>query len=485
MLFTRCPDCQTNFRITADALRKADGQVQCGHCATVFNAYAELRDEDLSAPAAQGGVVEESPEQTATDSLSETDEFLAVEESQELEEPEFAPASEVEAPSIERRDASDEEEDEKEDKAWESETAFELNEPSPIEATETRVAEEEAAVEAGTEEPPPPVSPSLEFNLPKDEWTSFFEDAQANALSTLPRGGGAIQSAAGEAEDPGEPAKAIDEFVIQEIFEDAETEAENAVPDGGTEDGVTRVIGVPDADVAATRLVEIEDPVQEHVLEPTEAPEKLFSPEKVDAALADNRAAEVDSQALDQLHGELQQGEATVSRSWAVGSTLLSALLLMQAVYAVHRYRADLAGQPIIGPLVQGVYSMAGANVAPNWDLSQYEIMDWVATADAGEEGSLHISALIHNRGPQDQPYPSVHLELKDRWDATVGSRVFAADEYLPAGVTQESVMTAGSTVPASLEVVDPGQDAYGFELDICVELGEGALRCASDAVFQ
>ncbi len=476
MLFTRCPDCQTNFRITADALRKADGQVQCGHCATVFNAYAELRDEDLSAPAAQGGVVEESPEQTATDSLSETDEFLAVEESQELEEP--APASEVEAPSIEKRDASDEEED----KAWESETAFELNEPSPIEATETRVAEEEAAVEAGTEEPPPPVSPSLEFNLPKDEWTSFFEDAQANALSTLPRGGGAIQSAAGEAEDPGEPAKAIDEFVIQEIFEEAETEAENAVPDGGTEDGVTRVIGVPDADVAATRLVEIEEPVEEHVLEPTEAPEELFSPEKVDAALADNRAAEVDSQALDQLHGELQHARRIVPRRWGLGAGLLGTFLVLQIV---HHNRAPLAGRPIIGPLVQGVYSMAGANVAPNWDLSQYEIMDWVATADAGEEGSLHISALIHNRGPQDQPYPSVHLELKDRWDATVGSRVFAADEYLPAGVTQESVMTAGSTVPASLEVVDPGQDAYGFELDICVELGEGALRCASDAVFQ
>src|SRR5690606_41227460 len=43
MLFTRCPDCETTFRITAEALRKADGQVRCGRCARVFNAYNELR----------------------------------------------------------------------------------------------------------------------------------------------------------------------------------------------------------------------------------------------------------------------------------------------------------------------------------------------------------------------------------------------------------------------------------------------------------
>src|SRR5690606_34344027 len=43
MLFTRCPDCETTFRITAEALRKADGQVRCGRCACVFNGYTELR----------------------------------------------------------------------------------------------------------------------------------------------------------------------------------------------------------------------------------------------------------------------------------------------------------------------------------------------------------------------------------------------------------------------------------------------------------
>ena len=44
MLFTRCPECDTTFRVTDEALKKANGQVRCGRCASVFNAYAELRD---------------------------------------------------------------------------------------------------------------------------------------------------------------------------------------------------------------------------------------------------------------------------------------------------------------------------------------------------------------------------------------------------------------------------------------------------------
>ena len=44
MLFTRCPECDTTFHVTDETLKKAKGQVRCGRCASVFNAYAELHD---------------------------------------------------------------------------------------------------------------------------------------------------------------------------------------------------------------------------------------------------------------------------------------------------------------------------------------------------------------------------------------------------------------------------------------------------------
>ena len=49
MLFTRCPGCQTTFRITADTLRVANGAVRCGSCGTVFSAFSGLRQDALSA----------------------------------------------------------------------------------------------------------------------------------------------------------------------------------------------------------------------------------------------------------------------------------------------------------------------------------------------------------------------------------------------------------------------------------------------------
>jgi predicted Zn finger-like uncharacterized protein len=41
-MITRCPDCQTAFRVTAAQLAARDGQVRCGHCAHVFDAAAYL-----------------------------------------------------------------------------------------------------------------------------------------------------------------------------------------------------------------------------------------------------------------------------------------------------------------------------------------------------------------------------------------------------------------------------------------------------------
>ena len=41
-MYTQCPDCATVFRVTAEALRIAQGDVRCGVFATTFNALENL-----------------------------------------------------------------------------------------------------------------------------------------------------------------------------------------------------------------------------------------------------------------------------------------------------------------------------------------------------------------------------------------------------------------------------------------------------------
>ena len=171
------------------------------------------------------------------------------------------------------------------------------------------------------------------------------------------------------------------------------------------------------------------------------------------------------------------------ARFWKVASALAVAVL---GVQIVNHYRADLIVQPAIGAPLAGVYALLGINVVPHWDLKQYQILDWVANAEpnAHGQGSLKIAARIHNRGPRAQPYPSVRLRLKDRWEEAVGSRVFSPEEYLGDTALAAKLMSPGETTRAQLEVVDPGPDAYGFELDVCIEVETDVLSCGADEVF-
>lgn len=51
-MFTRCPACDTTFRLGAGDLRRAQGRVRCGECSSVFNALEYLAEdpEEAAAP---------------------------------------------------------------------------------------------------------------------------------------------------------------------------------------------------------------------------------------------------------------------------------------------------------------------------------------------------------------------------------------------------------------------------------------------------
>lgn len=171
------------------------------------------------------------------------------------------------------------------------------------------------------------------------------------------------------------------------------------------------------------------------------------------------------------------------SALWA-GACVLAVLVLLAQV--VHHFRGELAAEPGVGSVLKRAYAWAGIDLVPQWDVHQYRVLDWVATAEpkASGQGNLVISARIRNAGPASQPYPDIRLQLKNRWEDVVGSRTFEPAEYMerpPDG----RMMAAGATENAQLTVVDPGPDAYGFELDVCVEAEGGRLRCAGDDVFK
>lgn len=45
-LYTRCANCETTFRVTTQQLQASGGQVRCGHCQKIFDAFATLTAQE-------------------------------------------------------------------------------------------------------------------------------------------------------------------------------------------------------------------------------------------------------------------------------------------------------------------------------------------------------------------------------------------------------------------------------------------------------
>jgi predicted Zn finger-like uncharacterized protein len=362
MLFTRCPDCETTFRVTDEALKKAHGQVRCGRCASVFNAYAELRDPHT------GAEIKREP-----------------------------PA--VQKPSVSA---------------------------DPVRAAETGAAADAANPAPAATAAPPTATPPAATAAP------------AAAPTPAPKRTAAPQQTA-----------RFESLTVADVVKQVE----------------------------AATTDEDDDPGEMLPRAAASGAHPTISAERVNEVLDTDAAPVADAPWL------LDLPVPQRSRRWTIAAGVAAFALGAQIV---HHFRAELVGVSAVGPVVKGAYAMFGSTVVPRWDVRQYEILDWIATAEPNSrgQGALKITARIQNRGPRPQPYPSVQLRLKDRWEAAVGSRMFAPAEYLGASARGGDLMAPGETTRAQIEVVDPGPDAYGFELDVCIEIETDQISCGTDKVF-
>ncbi len=62
-MYTQCPDCQVAFRITAEVLQQARGQVRCGACGIAFNALDHLHEEPPKTAAAPRSANGDDPDE--------------------------------------------------------------------------------------------------------------------------------------------------------------------------------------------------------------------------------------------------------------------------------------------------------------------------------------------------------------------------------------------------------------------------------------
>jgi predicted Zn finger-like uncharacterized protein len=397
-VYTQCPDCATVFRVTAEALRAAQGDVRCGVCATSFNALENLSEQafraasDAEAPSPDDSMTVEELPGTENIELSAPVELAVVPDVP-------VPPADDEARAMEfHGDAAD------------LDRLFVVEEPplAPFEAAEA------AADLDSTDEHPILVLDE------RDEDEAVVESS-------------VLESAAAEPEPVAPPAPEPPAPVVK-------------IPP-------PLAAAAPPASHTAPRIL-IPDEMRRRLAAEAEARE----------------AAAAVFEPTDDGPGFLEK-----RWPWVAGVGALALLFVLQVV---HAERNVLVQNATLGPLVAGAYAISGASVLAPTDLAAYELHQWGAASDPTEANRLVLRASIVNRASYAQPLPLLRLSLQDRFGGTLGLRDVGPADYLP-GTGGSALLGPGERADALIRIVDPGAEAVGFEMDVCLP-APGGVRCAN-----
>jgi hypothetical protein len=153
--------------------------------------------------------------------------------------------------------------------------------------------------------------------------------------------------------------------------------------------------------------------------------------------------------------------------AWAAAAILLALLLAAQLMMANNAWLS--AHVPLID---------LRSDQEPK--LSAYQLKQWGVAADPAAKGTLRVRASILNAAAQTQPYPLLRVRFADRFGARVAERIFEPSEYL--GKLSAQMLAPGERIDAIMNIFDPGKEAEGFEIDVCLRGPLKKISCAADA---
>jgi predicted Zn finger-like uncharacterized protein len=407
-VFTQCPKCETVFRLSAEVLRAAGGQVRCGRCGEVFNALARLAED------ASGFKKGESP----LDLETRADEIL----------------QSVEA-------------------------------VPPVETTPP----DEAAIT--------PSDASLEFTLPPTELDRIFIETTPSVLQVLVAESHRTERAWSLSAPPPEPPPLPSlPPVPPEPPSLPPVPLEPVSSQSGSFDEANK--GVAKKPFAAPGPAAPAPAV--HALPSTAAPNSLLSPagdsmSSSSARLAGFEVSDVAREAMLAKKTSSAGDESAIRirrrRGLPRGVWLFIAIVLTLSLAA----QLMLNNRDWLATHVPGLEAAA----TPGAKLAAYQLRQWGVTGDPASKGTLRVRASIMNMASQLQPYPLLRVTLADRFGARVAQREFEPAEYL--GKTPARMLAPGERADAVLDIVDPGKDAEGFEIDVCLRGIDKKMECAGD----
>jgi predicted Zn finger-like uncharacterized protein len=442
-LFTQCPKCETVFKLSAEVLRAAGGQVRCGRCGEVFNALARLAEDASAFPAGESPLEMEARADEILHSVP-----VAEPSPTAAQQPEDLDGSDAEFARLQVIDLELYDDDRPPPPAPAAKPpATPPRGPAaaagaaPPAAPATALSPAAAASATAAAAPKPRgedalSESSLEFTLPPGELDRIFVESKPRIPPAVPAGGASAAAAATATAATAAPTSKATPAAKPAPSAPSVAGAEARKPAQGA------AAAAPVAPRRRPEGSEISDEVRREML-------AEFKPAPLPEIAPPHR------------------------RSLSAGVWLAAAiaLALLLAAQIFHANRDWLAAKGI------------GLGLPPPANLSAYQLRQWGVTGDPGAKGALRVRASILNTAAQLQPYPLLRVTLANRFGSRIGTREFEPAEYL--GKPTVRMLAPGERVDATLDILDPGKDAEGFEIDVCLRGADHKVACAADAAPQ
>jgi len=463
---TRCPQCATAFRVTADVLVVANGAVRCGSCLRVFNAKNYLlktnsQVADHSTPAYMtGNDIPLTAENTPSDAETPREEQpLNASEKQRAAPPTETPTEHLRFST--RTSANDEP-----DESW----AVEL----------LKEAEQTEVILAADDTNDVSVLVEREDDFHQDYDDNFLAKDTSNIDTTINRPNHPKTHSQIQFEGATDPTASLFIDIINNDLDDNDkttTYNSNQSLDALLDDTLRinqpnkQYMPLDEDDSWADDLLADENSSPDAVLIPSDtyAAQRSSSDIKASAGIS---SMPTKGEASHKLTLGFERDSITFSEEklskgrwpWVIGSALLIVVLLGQSAWL---NLDEWGSQPAYRAYYEKACKIITCQLPDRFDITQIRSTYLVVRSHPDRKNALVVDAIIANRASFEQPFPGIDLLFYDIQGNLVANRIFQPNEYVKGEVFGRTTMLANQSIRLSLAIADPGDKAVNYRLEV------------------
>ena len=417
-LVTRCPHCSTSFHVSEQQLRAARGAVRCGSCLQVFRA-----DENI---------VFNEGDPTPADTKKAIDELL--------EDDDFLIHDDIELDG-----------DDSDDEDTLPRTKPKSGKPDSGAAKESTGKPEETNRE----------NPLIDDAFGEHQWQNLDEqedtqqdldlgrslDDDLDDLSRASDNPWAEEIAREESSGIAPAKRRDDDFEQPDLDDETLFSDDQILPDASRRPGKQQHGDYADEPLSAS--------TDDHIDASQRDQAPLLPRDQLISAIGP---------APIEVNWQPKRHNRVPGWAWTLGVVMLMLALAAQTAY----FRFDtLSKREPWRAIYAQICPLLGCKLPAQVDINAMHTSNLVVRSHPQIPGALAVEAVILNRAPFDQPFPTLQLRFTDLKNAPVASRRFTPQDYLKGELSGRKLMPAGNPVHIALDIVDPGPEAVNYELRI------------------